>query len=231
MIAILCLAYYLFLRIVENHVAFSSFFLWLGIILFLVSLTVSILPLGLKIMMLIGLLIFIVTFSYFLSLTSQEKTITKDLEMIVVFGAGLFGDRISRSLKVRLDKAYELALQYPFAQIIVTGGQGKDEWVSEASAMYDYLVAKGIDGSRIIKEEHSTTSYENLTYALQIVDFKDCYTALVSNTFHVYRIEKMAKKLGVDAIGIKAPFFSEAVPVFYLREYFAIIKALLKGQI
>ncbi len=222
--------YDLFLRLVNRHVAFSSFFLVIG--LGLMGLGISeyyfhlpiftMLPIQIKI--LLGIMVMGFSFSFI-------AFILKCFEVIVVFGAGLFQDVISRSLKVRLDKAYQLAIQCPLAIIIVTGGQGKNETVSEALAMADYLIQKGIASERIILEDQSTTSYENLVYALKKYDFRQQKTALVSNQFHLYRIEKLAKKLGIQGVGVSGYLHSVALPVFYTREYFALLKAYLTRKI
>lgn len=233
--------YDLFLRLVNRHVAFSSFFLVIG--LGLMGLGISeyyfhlpiftMLPIQIKILLGIMVMGFSFSFIAFIlkcSLCSKRKY-DNDFEVIVVFGAGLFQDVISRSLKVRLDKAYQLAIQCPLAIIIVTGGQGKNETVSEALAMADYLIQKGIASERIILEDQSTTSYENLVYALKKYDFRQQKTALVSNQFHLYRIENLAKKLGIQGVGVSGYLHSVALPVFYTREYFALLKAYLTRKI
>ena len=70
------------------------------------------------------------------------------------------GDHITRSLKNRLDVAVSYAIDNPDTTIIVSGGRGKGENTTEAFAMYNYLVSKGIDGSRIIQEDKSTDTSE-----------------------------------------------------------------------
>lgn len=152
-------------------------------------------------------------------------------EIIFVFGAGLIENRLSRSLKVRLDHAYELALKYEKCPIIVSGGQGKNEWMSEAQAMKDYLVSLGINEERVLMEDKSKTTQENLVLSMRLYDLKNKKIALVSNQFHVYRTELMARKLGLDGFSSPAYLHHIGTFAFYIREYLACIKAFLKQEI
>ena len=71
----------------------------------------------------------------------------------------------SLALQYRLDAAVEYLKQYPHVQVIVSGGQGKDEPMSEATFMYTYLVEAGIEENRILQEDDSTSTYENLQFS------------------------------------------------------------------
>ena len=73
-------------------------------------------------------------------------------DYIIVLGCQIRGDHITRSLKNRLDVAVSYAIDNPDTTIIVSGGRGKGENTTEAFAMYNYLVSKGIDGSRIYRK-------------------------------------------------------------------------------
>lgn len=172
-------------------------------------------------------------FGYYLYLTYryEYRHVDEPFDVIFVFGAGLVWDKISRSLKTRLDQAIEVHLKNPQAVMIVSGGQGKDEALPEAKAMYDYLVNQGMDASKIIQEDQSTSTYENLVYASRLYPLTQAHVAFVSNHYHIYRIERMAKKLGIQGKGICASYHYYSVLVFYIREYFAIWKARLKGQL
>lgn len=119
---------------------------------------------------------------------------------IIVLGAGLNGDQVSERLKLRLDKAVEALRVNSDALVIVSGGQGSDELMTEAEAMKEYLVRAGIDDSRIIKEERSTSTYENFLYSKKILDKigPSKEILIITSDFHAFRSEFIAKKLGWD---------------------------------
>lgn len=235
------LLYYLFLKCRRRRVSFSSFFLYSGWTMLLLAVMELYTPFHwwsslakpLQNLVLMAVLLFALGYGLFIGacLQAQKKRLPSDIDIIFVFGAGLFGDRLSLSLKTRLDCAWQLAKRYPKAVIIVSGGQGPDEWQSEASAMKNYLVKRGVDAGRIIMEECSTSTYENLLYSSQIYAFEHQKTALVSNQFHIFRAEKIARRLGIEGYGAAAHLSSIALPVFYTREFFALLKGLLKREI
>ncbi|NBK97164.1 MAG: YdcF family protein, partial [Erysipelotrichia bacterium] len=85
-------------------------------------------------------------------------------DVMIVLGAGLYGDQISSALKRRLKQALYYAQRYPEVQIVVSGGQGANETMSEAMAMKMYLIKQGIASTRIIMEDRSTSTYTNFLY-------------------------------------------------------------------
>lgn len=158
----------------------------------------------------------------------QHKDLTKP-DYLIVLGAGLKGSEIKTSLKYRLDTALEFNKMYPDLKIIVSGGQGPDEDISEAEAMKNYLISHGIDEKLIIMENNSTNTYENFLFTKEILDKttnKNDYTlTVVSNGFHMYRSKYLGRKVGFNCLGYPAP--SEALTSFnfYIREFFGVIKA------
>ena len=144
-------------------------------------------------------------------------------EYLVVLGAQVRGVYITNSLKRRLDKAYEVWKEHPQITVIVSGGQGKGEDISEADAMAEYLLKKGIKKEQIRKECRSTSTRENLDFCKRIADVECSPTAVVTNNFHIYRALLYAKSEGYkDVWGISA----RTNPVLFLnylvREYFAV---------
>lgn len=90
---------------------------------------------------------------------------------IIIHGAGLDGPRPTPLLAGRIDKALELwKKQHQHGKFVVSGGQGADEIVSEAQAMRDYLLEKGVSADAILMEDKSTTTWENLRYSLAIIN-------------------------------------------------------------
>lgn len=148
------------------------------------------------------------------------------VDYIIILGAGLDGAEVSTRLKKRLDQAYHY-LKNNDAPIIVSGGQGPDELVTEAYAMSVYLVKKGIDKERLILEDQSTSTQENLLFSSKYIpnDKKDII--IVTSDYHMFRAKMLAKRLNFNVQGISAKSLRKKLPKQFLREIFAIIKDLV----
>ena len=108
----------------------------------------------------------------------------------------------------------------------VSGGQGSGEDITEAEAMYRYLTEKGVDGDRLILEDRSTSTKENLEFCSQIRDIKDKKVGVLSNNFHVYRAGLMAENLGYQHVArVPAPSDDVMQVHYVVREIFALAKA------
>ena len=95
----------------------------------------------------------------------------RQYDYIIIHGAGLDGPRPTPLLAGRINKALELwNKQHQHGKFVVSGGQGADEIVSEAQAMRDYLLEKGVPAAAILMEDKSTTTWENLRYSLAIIN-------------------------------------------------------------
>ena len=163
-----------------------------------------------------------------------------NLDYLNVLGPQVYKNGPSPVLKFRLDKAYEYLSANPETRCIVTGGQGSNEPFTEASCMADYLVKRGIDSGRIILEDKSTTTAQNLTNSMKLISADTINHALDSNTtntvgiltndFHMFRALQIAKKQGLsDVCGIAADSTKFYLPNNMLREYFAEIKFLIRS--
>ena len=148
---------------------------------------------------------------------------------VVVLGAQIHGDRPSRTLRERLDRAAAYLAQDPDTLCIVTGGQGADEQQTEASVMAAYLEAAGIDPARIVQETASTTTRENLQNAAAIAaaQGKDAARPLiVTSEYHLCRARYIARTLGLTASTLGSRTTPYLLKVNYdLREVFALVKA------
>ncbi len=153
-------------------------------------------------------------------------------DYVIVLGARVNGTKVSRNLKYRLDAALDYLEDNPGCKIVVTGGQGKGEDITEGQAMEDYLVQNGTDPGIILKEEKSENTEENLKYSMDIIKDNSAKVVVVSNNFHIYMAKKIALKQGyknVSGSGARTVIFT--VPNCYLREAFAVIKYKIYGQI
>ncbi len=167
---------------------------------------------------------FTITFTIFCFDVLSNRTIDEDREYdsIVVLGAGLSeGRNVSRTLRYRLDKAMEL-YELNTVPIVVSGGQGGDEEVSEAFAMKEYLVAQGIPEGDIYLEDKSTSTEENFEFSKEVLDSmftQDYEIVFTSNDFHISRAEKFMEDSELEGYGVGAPSDVSMIPSNYLREY------------
>lgn len=168
-----------------------------------------------------------------LGVYGRKDNVTFGENAVIVLGAGIRGERVTRLLALRLDKAVEFSVSNPDAIIVVSGGQGPDEDISEALAMERYLVARGIPQERIIREDASTSTYENLSYSKAILDtlFDDPYEiAVITNDFHIFRAVRVAGRLGLTATHFHAATDRSSIPMNYSRECLAIVKFWIFGK-
>jgi uncharacterized SAM-binding protein YcdF (DUF218 family) len=171
-----------------------------------------------------------ISFIVFLAIYGNTGNLDYDEDVVIVMGAGVVGERVSLLLAQRLDRALEYLESNPNALVVVTGGLGVRATITEAEAMKRYLAARGIDPDRIIKEDMSTNSFENLTFAKEILEeyFPDGFRAvLVTNDFHIFRTSLLASRIGIDAVRAGARTETIAIPPSYLREVLAIVNVLV----
>ncbi len=148
-------------------------------------------------------------------------------DTVIVLGCGIFPDGgLTVSLKNRLDTAYRFLTEHPNAEVIVSGGQGSNEPMSEAEAMRRYLESRGIDDARIYMEDQSTSTEENLEYSLEIAKRQSLGNdvAIVTSDYHIYRALNTARALGFSAYGIPSPTGWRIWLSCHVREWLAIIK-------
>lgn len=153
-------------------------------------------------------------------------------DYVIVLGAQVRGRMPSYNLARRLDKAYDYLIENPETKVILSGGQGEGEDITEAAAMAEYLKRKGIEAERIILEDESVNTFENLKYSRRKMEDESASVVLVTNNFHVFRSLKIARKQGLTSVeGLGAPVMWYTVPNLYVREAFAVVKYALFGQI
>lgn len=175
---------------------------------------------------------FLLMISLFLGIYGNCDTVDYHEDALIVLGAAVRGDVVSLPLKYRLDKAVEYANQNPGAVIVVSGGQGAQETVTEAYAMEQYLIKNGVT-NLILKEEKATSTAENFRYSKEILDahFSGKYrTAFITNGFHIYRASRMAQDAGLEEIAhLHGKIAWYNVVHNYLRESLAVLKYWILG--
>lgn len=149
-------------------------------------------------------------------------------DAVIVLGCSVIGDRISKPLMYRLDTAYEYYTHNPNAVFVVSGGQGPQEDLPEARAMYFYLTDKGIPPQNIIMEEKATSTNENYRFSKKLLDERfgsNSYKCVyVTNRFHSYRAGRLAEINGIDAKSYSAPIGPMAAAPSYMREVLAVFQ-------
>ena len=97
------------------------------------------------------------------------RKVPENLDYLIVLGAHVNGTRLSRALRFRVEKAEEYLRENPRTLAVLSGGRGVDEKISEAKAMADYLLAHGIERERLLLEERSVSTAENLRFSLELL--------------------------------------------------------------
>lgn len=156
---------------------------------------------------------------------------TKEADYMIVLGAQVRGRKLTKSLKYRLDVAIDYAKEHKNIILIVSGGQGSGEDVTEAEAMKEYLCKAGIAKEHILCEEQSTNTYENIKYSQKLMKRNGKSSIIVTNRFHLYRAIRIAKKQGVKAQGLGAKSDPILTLSYYIREFFAVIKDQMVGNL
>ena len=170
-------------------------------------------PLNIAFWIVFGVGIAILLFLECLVLSGNKRNDSADYKYAIVLGCKVRGNYITKPLKSRLDTAVEFSKNHPKAMIIVSGGKGPGEDISEAKAMYDYLIECGVAAERIIMEDKSTDTEENIIYSMEKVDeylalknqgneeeledIRTAETAIITNNFHEFRATRIAKNKGI----------------------------------
>lgn len=180
------------------------------------------------------LLYFALVFVNFLtvSLLYQFNHPRYQQDYIVTLGAGLLeGKRVTPLLARRIDTAisfYRRQKHYKqkSAKLIMSGGQGSDELVSEAFAMKEYAVGQGVPATDILLEDQSTNTLENMLFSKALMErlTPNGYRAIfTSNNYHIFRAGMYARMADLKADGIGAKTALYYLPNAFLREYIAIL--------
>ena len=154
----------------------------------------------------------------------------------IVLGAGVRGTQPSLALQSRLEVALAFAEANPASPIVLSGGQGYGEDISEAECMRRYLTARGVPPEQLILEDRSTDTAENFRFSKDKltrsgVDTDRATVAVISNDFHLCRAAVLARREGLHPVGIGAPVPWLHLEVNYtIREAFALAKTYLPDR-
>jgi uncharacterized SAM-binding protein YcdF (DUF218 family) len=157
-------------------------------------------------------------------------TALRGADFVVVLGSGLLGgDRVPPLLASRLERGRQVyqalvARGKNSPMLIVSGGQGADERVSEAEAMAQYLIERGVPADSVMREDQSRTTEENLTFSRAIMErFRPRYRCIVvTSNYHVFRAAMLTRRLDVNGQVTGARTAGYFWPSATLREFIAV---------
>lgn len=166
----------------------------------------------------------------FIAIYGSIHTTDFNEDVVFVLGAGLENDEILKPLEARLNQALIYFENNADAMFIVCGGYGEGQTISEAQAMADYLIAGGIADAQIILEDLSTSTYENFSFALTLLEeyFPNGFSSVViTNNFHMYRSVYLAHHFGVMPSRFSARTPIQTWHRNYIRESMALFNTWL----
>ena len=160
------------------------------------------------------------------------KPVPDDLDVLVVLGAQVRKNGPTRTLRYRLDEAYTYLSAHPDTRCIVSGGKGSNEPDSEAQVMYQYLAEKGVAKNRIVCEDQSVNTMENLQNSQAFLKKEEERVGIVTSNFHLFRSLHLAKRQGYrNAFGIPSRSAGLFLVNNMVREFFGLGKDFLMGNL
>lgn len=175
-------------------------------------------------------------------------------EYLIVLGAEVRGEEPSNSLRKRLDKAIEYVEEYPNTVLVLSGGRGPGEEISEARVMFDYLSYNGVSAANMLIEDQSSDTVENIAFSRRVIERQEYNKAMaaqallqdnyrrrsendrvrvgvLTSNYHLFRAEAIARKQGiVNPVGVAAPGDRVLALHLWVREGLAVLKDKFLGR-
>lgn len=151
---------------------------------------------------------------------------------VIVLGCRVKESGPSLMLQKRIDAAYEYLSENESVICIASGGQGSDEPVSEAEAIRNELVKKGISPDRIILEDKSENTFQNIRNSIEILDSLGMKrrAVIVTSEFHQLRAKMIGSKQGLECYSKSSPTYPPLLPSYWIREWFGVLHELIIGR-
>lgn len=167
-----------------------------------------------------------------LVISGMSATAPPGMDYLMVLGASVYDDGPSPALVRRINAVTGCLDQHPDALVIATGGQGEGERIAEAQCIRDELVRRGVDPARILLEDKSTNTWENMTFSKALIDRDDAAVGIVTNNYHVWRSTRLARRAGLTNVhGIAAEYTGPTLIHFMVREAISIAVWFLRGRL
>lgn len=162
---------------------------WDGLITFLLTLLLIIPTLGIPLLLTLRRVL----------QTARLTADTTHADLILVFGKRLQSGQIDSDYRARLQTAAELMHSHPTRRLLLLGGAASENEISESAAGEQFLISAGVEKQRLLREEKSKNTLENLRHARDLLtEQSNPSMALLSNRYHLARIHTMALSLGMD---------------------------------
>ena len=151
---------------------------------------------------------------------------------VIVLGCRVKENGPSLMLQKRIDAAYDYMTENENVICIASGGQGSDEPMSEAQAIKNSLVEKGISPDRIIMEDKSENTFQNIRNSLEIFDSMGMSrkAVIITSEFHQLRAKMIASKQGLECYSKSSPTYPPLLPSYWVREWFGVLHELIIGR-
>lgn len=240
-LGLLCEVYFIGTIIFGGRVTFAEFYFGLGVLLITLGLIkrkskkeyILIRPgkmrTAIEICFFIGLASFVVIEVCIIGGAISKHKDKSDY--LLILGAGIRGEVPSTALYQRLYASLEYIEINPKVKIVVSGGKGSGESITEAEAMKRFLINHGVAGEQIIKEEKSTDTLENMKYTAAVLEglekSENIEVTIVTNNFHMFRAKFLAQRQGLKVYGYPAPLHPMLIPTCFAREYLAVINSFI----
>ena len=161
----------------------------------------------------------------------RGKASVNEAEYLVILGCQVNGSLASLPLLRRGYNAVNYMKRHENLKTVITGGQGPRENITEAEAMRRLLAENGIGEERILIEDKSRSTIENLKFANELYSLLDKNIVIVTSDYHMFRSLSIAKKLGYQNVaGLAATSQLSVLPAYLLREYAAVMYYVLSGR-
>ena len=155
----------------------------------------------------------------------------RNADYIIVLGAGIIGSRVTPLLAARIEKGIELLCYNPNAVLIMSGGQGSGEDIPESKAMADYAIDKGVSAEKIILEQKSVSTEENLRFSRELINKQNPQIIVVTTAYHMLRALILAKRQGIKCVGFGAKTKWYFTLNAFIREFVGYLSLTWKKHI
>ena len=152
---------------------------------------------------------FVVALALYVAVTFAQvvlagrQQVTSSAEAIVVLGAAQYDGRPSPQLEGRLLTAIGLWNEGGAQYFIVTGGRQEGDRFTEAETSRNVALDRGVPDSSILFEDQGTTTWESLQGVAQLVEqYEISSVILVTDPYHAMRASLIAKRSGINVVGV-----------------------------
>jgi uncharacterized SAM-binding protein YcdF (DUF218 family) len=159
-----------------------------------------------------------------LILFNMRNTPKAGADYVIVLGCQVAGEYASLPLLSRGFTAVRYLEKNPETKVIVSGGKGSGENISEAEALRRLLLERRIDKERIFLEDKSKNTMENFKFSNELYNLSDKNIVIVTSDYHMFRALSIAKKSKYKNVsGLPGRSQRSVLPAFLLREYVSIL--------